>query len=93
MTTILVSPVVEISVSYTPPPGFTLENPTEYRAASGPVVVTCAATGGYGSGDYTYEWTSTCSSGCAFQRTTTAATSEITRGALHSGDTVYNNTS
>ena len=49
----LVSLAVEISVSYIPPPGFT-PGPNEYRAASGPVVVTCTATGGSGSGDYQY---------------------------------------
>ena len=75
---------VEISVSYTPPPGFT-PGPNEYRAASGPVVVTCTATGGSGSGDYDYEWTSTCS-GCVFQTTSTGVTSVIYREAVHSGD-------
>ena len=73
----LVSLVVEISVSYTPPPGFT-PGPNEYRAASGPVVVTCTATGGSGSGDYDYEWTSTCSS-CSFRTSSTGVTSVIYR--------------
>ena len=81
----LVSLDVEISVSYTPPPGFTPENPNEYRAASGPVVVTCTATGGSGSGDYQYVWTSTCSS-CSFRRTTTGVTSVISRTAVISRD-------
>ena len=80
----LVSLVVEISVSYTPPPGFT-PGPNEYRAASGPVVVTCTATGGSGSGDYQYVWTSTCS-GCIFRRTSTGVTSVLSRTFLHSGD-------
>ena len=80
----LASLVVEISVSYSPPPGFT-PGPNEYRAASGPVVVTCTATGGSGSGDYDYEWTSTCSS-CSFRRTTTGVTSVIAQTAVHSGD-------
>ena len=79
----LVSLVVEISVSYTPPPGFT-PDPNEYRAASGPVVVTCTATGGRGSGDYQYVWTSTCSR-CIFRRTTTGVTSVISQTAVHSG--------
>ena len=42
MTT-LVSPAaltVNISVSYTPPPGFIPGDSTEYKAASGPVIVT-----------------------------------------------------
>ena len=81
----LVSLDVEISVSYTPPPGFT-PGPNEYRAASGPVVVTCTATGGSGSGDYDYEWTSTCSGHCDFQRNSTGVTSEILRTAIHSSD-------
>ena len=83
----LVSLVVEITVDRTDPPGFTPENPTDYyRSASGPQVVTCRATGGSGSGDYDYEWTSTCSSGCVFKRTTTGVTSVINRTALHSDD-------
>ena len=77
----LVSLVVEISVSYSPPPGFT-PGPNEYRAASGPVVVTCTATGGSGSGDYGYEWTSTCS-GCVFSLQTISV---ISRSAVHSSD-------
>ena len=80
----LVSLDVEISVSYTPPPGFT-PGPNEYRAASGPVVVTCTATGGSGSGDYEYVWTSTCS-GCVFKRKSTGVASVISRTAIHSGD-------
>ena len=80
----LVSLVVEISVSYTPPLGFT-PGPNEYRAASGPMVVTCTATGGSGSGDYDYVWTSTCSS-CVFRRTTAGVTSVIDKTAVHSGD-------
>ena len=84
----LVSLVVEISVSYTPPPGFT-PGPNEYRAASGPVVFTCTAIGGSGSGDYDYEWTSTCS-GCVFKRKSTGVTSEILRTAVHSSDKTSN---
>ena len=87
MTT-LVSPdvlTVDITVDYTPPPGFT-PGPNEYRTASGPVTVTCRATGGAGSGDYQYMWTSTCSTGCAFRTSSTGVTSVITRTALHSGD-------
>ena len=81
----LVSLDVEISVSYSPPPGFT-PGPNEYRAASGPVVVTCTATGGSGSGDYEYVWTSTCSGRCDFMTTSTGVTSVISRTAIHSGD-------
>ena len=69
----------------TPPPGFT-PGPNEYRAASGPYTFTCTATGGAGSGDFQYVWTSTCQPSCAFQTTSTGATSVIEREALHSGD-------
>ena len=79
-------PTVEITVSRFDPPGFVPSDPTQYRAASGPQEFTCRATGGAGSGSYEYVWTSTCSRGCAFQRTSTGTTSVITRGALHSGD-------
>ena len=85
IVTTLVSPDVVISVSYTTPPGFT-PGPNEYRAALGPVDVTCTATGGAGIGNYHYVWTSTCSS-CDFQTTSTGATSVINRQAIHSGDT------
>ena len=88
LKSLLLSPdplTVSITVGRTDPPGFTPENPNEYRAASGPVVVTCTATGGSGSGDYGYVWTSTCS-GCKFQGTTTGVTSVISRTAVHSGD-------
>ena len=81
----LVFLVVEILVDRTDPPGFTPENTTDYRAASGPQVVTCTATGGSGSGDYQYVWTSTCSS-CSFRTSSTGATSVIKRAAVHSGD-------
>ena len=37
--------LVSISVDRTDPPGFTPGDSTEYRAASGPQVVTCTATG------------------------------------------------
>ena len=76
-------PTVSITVDRTDPPGFTPENPTDYRAASGPVIVTCTATGGSGSGDYQYVWTSTSSS---FRRTSTGVTSVIEQTAVHSGD-------
>ena len=81
----LVSLAVEISVDRTDPPGFTPENTTDYRAASGPQIVTCTATGGSGSRDYQYVWTSTCSS-CSFKTSSTGATSVISRTAVHSGD-------
>ena len=72
---------VSITVDRTDPPGFAPENPTEYRAASGPQNFTCTATGGSGDGP-TYQWSSTCD-GCAFSSRTDAV---ITRPALHSGD-------
>ena len=56
--------------------------PNEYRAASGPVTVTCTADH-EGTGDISYQWSSTCR-GCPFQ---TATSKKITRGAVHSGDT------
>ena len=77
--------LVSITVDRTDPPGFTPENPADYRAASGPQVVTCTAIGGSGSGVYQYVWTSTCSS-CSFRTTTTGVTSVISRTAVHSGD-------
>ena len=76
---------VSITVDRTDPPGFTPENPTDYRAASGPQITTCTATGGSGSGDYDYEWTSTCSR-CFFRTRSTGLTSVIVRTAVHSGD-------
>ena len=79
-------PIVEITVSRTDPPGFIPGNLNEFRAASGPQVFTCTATGGAGTGSYDYVWTSTCSRGCAFQTISTGTTSVISRGALSSGD-------
>ena len=72
---------VSITVDRTDPPGFTPENASDYRAASGPQDVTCAATGGTGAGP-TYQWSSTCG-GCDF-RTSTDAT--ISRIAVNSRD-------
>ena len=71
---------VTISVGYTLPAGFT-GGFTEYRAASGPVTVTCTATGP-GTGAVSYQWSSTCRD-CPFQ---SANSSSITRAAVHSGD-------
>ena len=71
---------VDISVSYTPPPGF-IPGPNEYRAASGPVTVTCTAVGG--TGPVSYQWTSNCRD-CSFQ---TETSSSVHRAAVHSGDT------
>ncbi len=73
--------LVSISVDRTDPPGFTPGDSTEYRAASGPQVVTCTATGGTGS--ITYQWLSTCND-CVFSSSTDAT---ICRAAVHSGDT------
>ena len=72
---------VSITVDRTDPSGFTPENPTDYRAASGPQEFTCIATGGTGDGP-TYRWSSTCGI-CTFSSTTNAV---IFRTALHSGD-------
>ena len=71
---------VDVTVSYTPPPGF-IPGPNEYRAASGPVTVNCTAVGG--TDPVSYQWSSTCRV-CHFQ---TEIKKVITRGALHSGDT------
>ena len=71
---------VNISVSYTPPPGF-IPGPNEYRAASGPVNVTCTAIGG--TRDVSYQWSSTCRN-CPFKTETTRM---VERAAVHSGDT------
>ena len=72
---------MDISVDYTLPDDF-IGGPSEYRAASGPVTVTCVATGP-GTGAVSYQWSSTCRS-CPFQ---SATSSSITRAAVHSGDT------
>ena len=53
----------------------------EYRAGSGPVTVTCIATGP-GTGPVSYQWSSTCRN-CTFR---TATSSLIRRVAVHSGD-------
>ena len=72
---------VSIAVDYTRPADFN-GGPNEYRAASGPVTVTCTATGA-GSGTISYQWSSNCRN-CPFQ---SATSSSITRAAVHSGDT------
>ena len=71
---------VSISVDYSPPAGFT-PGPNEYRTASGPVTVTCTATG-QGTGAVSYQWSSTCRN-CPFQ---SATKNSIRRPAVHSGD-------
>ena len=71
---------VSIIVDYTRPADFN-GGPDEYRAASGPVRVTCTATGP-GTETISYQWSSTCSS-CPFQ---SATGSSVTRAAVHSGD-------
>ena len=71
---------VNISVSYNPPLGF-IPGPNEYRAASGPVTVTCTAIGG--SEGVSYQWSSNCTN-CPFK---TKNTSMVERAAVHSGDT------
>ena len=71
---------VSITVLYVPPPGTAL-GPNQFRAASGPVTVTCTAVGG--TGPVSYQWSSTCRN-CSFQ---TANSNSVTRVAVHSGDT------
>ena len=71
---------MSISVDYTPPEDF-IPGPNEYRAASGPVTVTCTATG-VKSEPVSYQWSSTCRS-CPFQ---SATSNSIKRAAVHSGD-------
>ena len=76
---------VTIVIGYTPPPGFVWGRPNEYRAASGPVDVTCMAEGG--DGEAIYQWSSTCRD-CPFQEIKPESNrSSIRRGATHSGDT------
>ena len=72
---------VSISVDYSPPNDFN-GSLKEYRAASGPVTVTCTATGP-GTGAASCQWSSTCRN-CPFR---TATTCSIKRAAVHSGDT------
>ena len=67
-------------MDYSPPSDFT-PGPNEYRAASGPVTVTCTATG-LGTGLISYQWSSTCSN-CLFQ---SATSNLVKRAAVHSGD-------
>ena len=71
---------MRISVDYSLPENIT-GGPNEYKAASGPVTVTCTATGP-GTGAVSYQWSSTCRD-CPFQ---SATSSSIRRGAVHSGD-------
>ena len=66
-------------MSYNPPTDF-VRHLNEYRAASGPVIVTCTAIGGT---EISYQWSSTCS-GCDFK---SARLETIERRAVHSGDT------
>ena len=70
---------VTISVDYNPPHGFT-PGPNEYRAASGPVTVTCIVTGGIGN--IIYQWSSTCNA-CRFNSSNSVS---VNRTAVHSGD-------
>ena len=71
---------VSITVSYVPPPGTEL-GPNEYRAASGPVTVTCTAVGG--TDPVSYQWSSTCRD-CPFQ---TDNSKSVTRAAVRTDDT------
>ena len=70
---------VSISVSYIPPPGAEL-GPNEYRAASGPVTVTCTAVGS--TDPVSYQWSSTCTN-CPFQ---TENSMSVIRLAVRTGD-------
>ena len=65
-------------MDYTPPPGSNLDT-DEYRAASGPVIVTCNSGG---ASNVTYRWSSTCRN-CTFDN---ISSPNITRAAVHSGD-------
>ena len=69
---------VTITVNYTRPPGSDLGT-DEYRAASGPVTVTCNSGG---AENVTYLWSSTCKN-CVFDNSTEQ---KIFRAAVHSGD-------
>ena len=68
---------VSVTVSYIPPPDAEL-GPNQYRAASGPVTVTCTAVG-----PVSYQWSSTCRN-CPFK---TANSNSVTLSTVHSGDT------
>ena len=71
---------VSIAVNYTSPPGSDLgTDEYMYRAASGPVTVTCNSGG---DENVTYLWSSTCRN-CMFDNNTKQ---EIFRAAVHSGD-------
>ena len=70
---------VSISVSYSPPPDFTLPSPPYYRPATS-VTLTCTTHGVTGS--VTYHWTSTCSSCFA----SNISSQSITESILTSSD-------
>ena len=71
---------VTITIDYMPPPGIMLGS-NEYRAASGPVIVSCIAEGA--DGTVSYQWSSTCRN-CPFLNSNLK---KINRTAVHSGDT------
>ena len=85
MVSLLLGLTVNITVDYNPPPDTHL-GPSEYRAASGPVTVTCNVVGEplNQSMNYQYQWSSSCSD-CPFQNGTSE--NRIRGGAVNSGDT------
>ena len=70
---------VTIDVDYTSPPDF-VGGPNEYRAAS-TLILICQVTGG----SWTYDWTSTCSTGC-FINSQTFQNQVVDRTVLQSVD-------
>ena len=74
---------MRISVDHSPPVDATSSSNDTYslRAASGPVVVNCTATGPEAE-MVSYQWSSTCRK-CVFQ---SKMGGSITRPAVHSGD-------
>ena len=49
---------MNIAVTRIDPPDFTPENDNDFRTSSGPHTFTCTATGGTGSGNIQYQWSS-----------------------------------
>ncbi len=67
---------VTIDVDYTSPADFDQPTVNDFRAASGPVTLTCQVEGA--TGDVTYQWTSTCGN-CFVSGTTQSVTGNFLR--------------
>ncbi len=61
--------MVAVVVDYTPPVDFDPTSDDDYRAGSGPVILTCQVAGAIGA--VNYQWSSTCSGDCFLLTQTT----------------------